>query len=159
MCKISLWSIEHVLNYSTPNFDQISNSIEIPLVGQGPAGHRHPAFGSHYITEFTSTMSSYLLILVCVGVAGKCGEFIHIKTVLIMTSANGNIIFRVTGPLCGEVTAHGEFLSQRPVTRSFDVFFDLCLDKRLSKHSRRRWFETQFASLWRHCNVIFRLYL
>ena len=38
-----------------------------------------------------------------------------------MTSLNGNI-FRVTGPLCA-VT--GEFRSQRPVTRNFDVFCDL----------------------------------
>ena len=29
--------------------------------------------------------------------------------------------------------------SQRPVTRSFDVFFDLRLNQQLSKHSRRRW--------------------
>ena len=36
----------------------------------------------------------------------------------------------------------GEFPSQRPVTRSFDVFVDLRLHKRLSKQSRRRWFET-----------------
>ena len=28
--------------------------------------------------------------------------------------------------------------TQRPVTRSFDVFFDLGLNKRLNKHSRRR---------------------
>ena len=35
MCKISLWSVEYVLNYSTPNSYRISNSIEIPLVGQG----------------------------------------------------------------------------------------------------------------------------
>ena len=35
VCKISLWSIEHVLNYSTPNFDRISNSMKKPLVGQG----------------------------------------------------------------------------------------------------------------------------
>ena len=41
---------------------------------------------------------------------------------IIMTSSDRSI-FRVTGPLCGEVT--GEFPSQRPVTRSFDVFFDL----------------------------------
>ena len=41
-----------------------------------------------------------------------------------------------------------------PVTRSFDVFFDLRLNKRLSKQSRRRWFETQSRSLWRHCNVV-----
>ena len=47
----------------------------------------------------------------------------------------------------------GESPSQRPVTRSFDVFFDLHLNKRLSKQSRRRWFETPLRSLWRHCNV------
>ena len=41
-----------------------------------------------------------------------------------MTSSNGNI-FRVTGPLCGEFTGPGEFPAQRPVTQSFDVFFDL----------------------------------
>ena len=49
-----------------------------------------------------------------------------------VTSSNGNI-FRVTGPLCGEFTGPGEFPTQRPVTRSFDVFFDLRLNKRLSK--------------------------
>ena len=46
-----------------------------------------------------------------------------------MTSSNG-IIFRFTGPLCGEFTGPGEFPTQRPVTRSFDVFFDLRLNKR-----------------------------
>ena len=46
----------------------------------------------------------------------------------------------------------GEFPSQRPVTRSFDVFFDLRLNKRLSKHSRHRWFDTPSCSLWRQCN-------
>ena len=49
-----------------------------------------------------------------------------------MTSSNGNI-FRVTGHLCGEFTGPGEFPAQRPVMRSFDVFFDLRLNKRLSK--------------------------
>ena len=49
---------------------------------------------------------------------------------IMMTSSNGNI-FRVTDPLCGEFT--GEFPTQRPVARSFDVYFDLCLNKRLSK--------------------------
>ena len=46
-----------------------------------------------------------------------------------MTSSNWNI-FRVTGPLCEEFA--GEFTVQKPVTRSFDVFFDLRLKKRLS---------------------------
>ena len=46
-----------------------------------------------------------------------------------------------------------EFLAQRPVTRSFDVFFDLRLNKQLNKHSWGWWFETLSHSLWRHCNV------
>ena len=38
VCKISLWSVTYILNWSTPNFDWISNSIEISLVGRAP-GH------------------------------------------------------------------------------------------------------------------------
>ena len=49
--------------------------------------------------------------------------------------------------------SHREFPSRRPVTRNFDVFFDLHLSKRLSKRSRRRWFEPS-RSLWCHCNVL-----
>ena len=43
--------------------------------------------------------------------------------------------------------------SQKPVTRSFDVFFDLGLKKRFSKQSLRRWFQTPWRSLWRHGNI------
>ena len=70
-----------------------------------------------------------------------------------MTSSNGNI-FRVTGHLCGEFTGPvtGEFPTQRPVTRSFDVFFDRRLNKWLSKQSWGWWFETLSRPLWRHCN-------
>ena len=68
-----------------------------------------------------------------------------------MTSSNGNT-FRVTGPLCGEFIGPGEFPAQRPVTRSFAVFFGLHLNKRLSKQSWGWWFETMSRSLWRHCN-------
>ena len=68
-----------------------------------------------------------------------------------MTSSNGNI-FRVTGHLWGNSPVPGEFPTQRPVTRSFDVFFDLRLNKRLSKQSWGWWFETLSRSLWRHRN-------
>ena len=68
-----------------------------------------------------------------------------------MTSLNGNI-FRVTGPLWRQPPTTGEFPSQRPVTRSFDVFFDVDLNRRLTKQTRRRWFETPSRSLWRHSN-------
>ena len=41
--------------------------------------------------------------------------------------------------------------AQSPVTLSFGVFFDLLLNKRLSKQSLGCWFETPWYSLWRHC--------
>ena len=55
--------------------------------------------------------------------------------------------------LCeGNSPVTGEFPSQRPVARSFGVFFDLRLNKRLSKQSWGWWFETPSRSLWHHCN-------
>ena len=72
-----------------------------------------------------------------------------------MTSSNGNI-FRVTGPLCGEFTGSAEFPAQRPVTRGFDVFFYLRLNKRLNKQPWGWWFEMSPWSLWRQCNDLFR---
>ena len=66
-----------------------------------------------------------------------------------MTSSNENI-YRVTGPLWGEFTGH----RWTPLTNASDVelWCVLHLNKRLSKPSRRRWFETPWLSLWRHCN-------
>ena len=56
--------------------------------------------------------------------------------------------------LCaGNSPVPGEFPTQRPVTRSFGVFFDLRQNKRLSKQSWGWWFETLSRPLWRHCNV------
>ena len=85
-------------------------------------------------------------------ITSLCQHTIEIKQLYMMTSSNGNI-FCVTCPLCGEFTGHGEFPSQRPVTRIFDVFFDLRLNNPLSKQPWGWWFETPSRSLWRHCNV------
>ena len=61
--------------------------------------------------------------------------------------------------LCvGNSPVTGEFATQRPLTRSFHVFFDLRLNKRLSKHSWVWWFETPSCSLWRHCSKVLHLY-
>ena len=38
--------------------------------------------------------------------------------------------------------------------QSFDVFFDLCLNKQFSKQSWGWWFEMPLHSLWRYCNVL-----
>ena len=54
----------------------------------------------------------------------------------------------------GNSPVPGEFPTQRPVTRSFGVFFDLRLNKWLSKQWCGWWFETPSCPLWRHCNEI-----
>ena len=59
-----------------------------------------------------------------------------------MVLSNGKF-FRVTGPLWGN-----------PPSRSFDVFFDLRLNKRLSKQSGPRWFKKPSRSLRCHCNTM-----
>ena len=57
--------------------------------------------------------------------------------------------------LCtGNSPVSGWFSAQRPVTRSFHVFFDLRLNKRLSQQSWGWWFKTLSRSLWRHCNGV-----
>ena len=53
----------------------------------------------------------------------------------------------------GNSPVPGEIPTQRPVTRSFDVFFDLRLNKRLRKQSWGWWFETLSRPLCRHRNV------
>ena len=51
--------------------------------------------------------------------------------------------FSVLLAICaGNSPVAGEFTEQRQETRTFDVFFDLCLNKRLSKQSWGWWFET-----------------
>ena len=56
--------------------------------------------------------------------------------------------------LCaGNSPVTGEFPTQKPVTRSFDVFFDMHLNKRLTKQSWGWWFETPSRPLRRHSNA------
>ena len=69
-----------------------------------------------------------------------------------MTSSNGK--FSAILAICaGNSPVPGEFPAQRPVTLSFDVFFDLRLNKRLRKHLWGWWFETSSRPLWRHCDA------
>ena len=68
-----------------------------------------------------------------------------------VTSSNGNI-FRITGLLCGEFTGQQWIPRIKASDEGFFVFFDLRLEKRLSKQSLGWWFETPSRSLWRHCN-------
>ena len=54
----------------------------------------------------------------------------------------------------GNSPVRGEFPTQRPMMRSFDFFFDLRPNKRLSKQSWGWWFETLSRPLWRQCNEV-----
>ena len=108
----------------------------------------------HQIWANTSSKAAAVICLLHKDLAGW--YFPHWSSM--MTSSNGNI-FRVTGSLCGEFTGPGEFPTQRPVTRSFDVFFDLRLNKRLSKQPWGWWFETPSWSLRRQCNGLTHIYI
>ena len=72
--------------------------------------------------------------------------------VCMITSWNGNI-FALLAICEGNSPVSGEAPSQRPVTRSFHVFFDLHLNRRLSKQWWVCCFETPSRPLWRHFNV------
>ena len=75
--------------------------------------------------------------------------------VFMMTSSNGNM-FRVTGFSAGDWWLRGIHRSSvnSPHTGHWRGALMFPLNKRLSKQSRRRWFETPSCSLWRHCNVV-----
>ena len=129
----------------------------IPRLRPFVRGIQRSPVNSPHMYVFCSRMCIYGCIYACIYTYMTYIETYWVFTnheyfsCYMMTSSNGNI-FRVTGPLCGEFTGPGEFHAQRPVMRSFDVFFDLRLNKRLSKQPWGWWFETPSWSLWRQCN-------
>ena len=54
----------------------------------------------------------------------------------------------------GNSPVTGEFPAQRPVTWSFDIFFDLRPNKQLSKQCWGWWFETPSRPLLCHCSIM-----
>ena len=70
---------------------------------------------------------------------------------IMMTSSKGKH-FLCYWLSVGNSPVTGEFPSQTPVMRCFDVFFDLRLNKRLSKQSQGWRFEMPSHSSWCHCN-------
>ena len=68
-----------------------------------------------------------------------------------MTSSNGDI-FRVTGPLQGEFIGHRWIPLPKGSDAEIWFFLYLRLNKRLSKQTRRWWFETPSCLSWRYFN-------
>ena len=84
------------------------------------------------------------------GAGENSGAAHRAHATTMMTSSNENISALLA--LCaGNSLVTGEFPSQRLVTQSFGVFFDLRLNKRLSKQSWGWWFETRHRA---HYDVI-----
>ena len=71
----------------------------------------------------------------------------------IMMTSSKEIFSALLAIYAGNSPVTGEFSAQRLVMRSFGVFFDLHLNKWLSKQSWGWCFETPSCSLWCHCNV------
>ena len=80
-------------------------------------------------------------MLVCIVAA----DAVVLKRKGMMTSSNGNC--------AGNSPVTGEFPAQRPMMQSFDVFFDLRLNKQLSKQTWGWWFEMLLSPLWCHSNA------
>ena len=72
-----------------------------------------------------------------------------------MKATSNYNIFWITGHFEQTTLTTGGFLSQRPVTWSFDAFFDWSLIKWFSKQSRRQWYKTPLHSSWHHGNKLF----
>ena len=85
-------------------------------------------------------------------ITGLVYQPIYASLCFMMRSANGNISSLLA--LCaGNSPVTGEFPSQRPMMQRFDVFFDLRLNKQLSKQSWGWWLKMPSCSLWRQCKV------
>ena len=144
-CDTWIWNISFLAISFYPNvnliFFQFSSIRLLPHVFPEPL--HEILFGQSFRWEYITILLKWKL--------SSDALVPYWSTVSMMTSSNGNI-FRVTGSLCGEFTGPGEFPTQRPVTWSFDVFFDLRLKKRLSKQPSGWWFEPPSWSLWRHRN-------
>ena len=126
--------------------------------------HRYLVFWGRFFQMFYKVIEGYSIVLHMLGVYFP-GEIPHVilrpywllksLQALRLWWRNQMETFSALLTLCaGNSPVTDEFPAQRPVTRSYDVFCDLCLNKRLSKQSWGWWFETPPRSLWHLCNAM-----
>ena len=106
------------------------------------------SIGSEIGVKFKVSSNMPLYMHVCV----RYYHFFYIMTSDEMSLWRHQIeTFSVLLALCAvNSPVPGEFPAQRPVMRSFDAFFDLHPNNRLSKQWWVWWFETLSCPLWRH---------
>ena len=106
-------------------------------------GIRLRAISQEVLMNFITILGNYIFISVSTS---RRGQWIHDDVIKWKQ-------IRVAGHLCGEFTGPRWIPPQRPVTRCFDVFFDLHPNNRLSKQWWGWWFVTPSFPFWRHRNV------
>ena len=111
-----------------------------------------------YILHHTNQVSNQALLYCSLswvgGDAGRC-LFGFVNCIFLYSSRWRHQVEAFSALLVrcvGNSPVTGEFPAQGPVGRSFDVFLDLRLNKRLNKQSWGWSFGTPSHSLWRHCN-------
>ena len=126
------------------NSPGLVNSLHSPH--EGPATLKMFPFDDVIMNAESIPMSS------CAAGNTYRGRFSMFFLLIMMTSSNGNI-FRVTGHLCGKFTGPRWISRTKASDAELWCFFDLHLNKRLSKQPWGWWFETPEWSLWRPRNV------
>ena len=120
--------------------ETVGQTVELPLIEDAMMirrRHCNAMFSLHL--SFREFNRAYALISVNQKFWCSAVLSLYDQRNFMMTPSYGNILLALAlYAVNSSVT--GEFPSQRPMTRSFDVFFDLCLNKRLSKHSWGWWF-------------------
>ena len=122
MCKISYHSPHYNLDESRMEYPTLNRSWNGPLL----------------ITRSFLIKSNCRVLRNTLGWTWWCHQMETFSALLAFCAGNSPVT--------------GEFPAQRPVMRSFDAFFDLHLNKWLSKQSWGWWFEMPSRSLWCHCN-------
>ena len=151
-CRGSLLPTTHGLYTTGLNLGlHPANERRFLLAGHNPKNQL--CIGQQWIFWSYSVVGSMLLKTQqkrgwCSCKTGACWLGWGLLLLFMMTSSDENISALLA--LCvGNSPVSGEFRTQRPVTRSFDVFFDLRVNKRLSKQSWGWWFKTPSYPLWR----------
>ena len=117
----------------------------------------------HRVHYGVSVNDAFYLVLITVNTdmdSGKYIEFHTYKITVVMSYLRtASQTFSALLAICVENSpVTGEFPAQRPVTRSFDVFFDFRLNKRLSKQSWGWWFAAELimtSSYWKSHTLVF----